>query len=123
MKHPLNEITLYYNPDSLVSQKTLAYAHSICPNVREINHLEQLFTERQLGELVNDLKLKPADLVDRNHELFADKYANQDFSDADWLTVLVKTPQLMISPIAIMGEKIMIIHNPVDILQLTDTPH
>jgi len=122
MKSPQNEITLYYNPDSLQGPKTLAYAYSICSYVREINHLKQLFTEMQLADLANNLALKPSDLVDRGHQLFTDKYANQTFSETDWLTILVNTPELMISPIAIMGEKALVIRYPVDILQLEITP-
>lgn len=120
MKYPQNEITLYYKPDSLQSKKTLAHAHSICDYVREINHLQQLFTEMQLDELANNLELKPSDLVDRKHELFNDKYANQEFSETDWLTILVNTPELIISPIAVMGNKAIVIRYPVDILQLAN---
>jgi arsenate reductase len=118
MKHPQNEITLYFNPNSMRGKKTLAYAHSICPNVREIDYLKHPLTQFQLENLIQDLGLQPSDLVDRENELFDEQYAGKDFLEADWLKILVHNPALMLSPIAVMGTQAKIIHNAVDILQL-----
>lgn len=118
MKHPQNEITLYFNPNSIRGKKTLAYAHSICQNVREIDYLKHPLTQFQLENLIQDLGLQPSDLVDREHELFETQYAGKDFLEADWLKILVHNPELMLSPIAIMGQQALIIYNAVDILQL-----
>jgi arsenate reductase-like glutaredoxin family protein len=117
MKHPENEITLYFDPDSWLGKKTLAYAHTICPNVREINYLKNPLTQFQLEQVIQDLGLQPSDVIDRNHELYQ-KYVEQDFAEADWLKILSHTPALLLTPIAIMGKQAIIVHNPVDVLSL-----
>jgi arsenate reductase-like glutaredoxin family protein len=118
MKHPENEITLYFDPDSLLGKKTLAYAHTICAYVREINYLQNPLTQFQLEQIIQDLGLQPSDVIDRRHELYQ-KYADQDFAEADWLKILSHTPHLLLAPIAIMGTKAIIVHNPIDVLSLT----
>ncbi|MCU0445361.1 MAG: hypothetical protein MUE85_10620 [Microscillaceae bacterium] len=117
MKHPENEITLYFDPDSLLGKKTLAYAHTICNYVREIDYLKNPLTQFQLEQVIQDLGLQPSDVIDREHELYQ-QYADQDFAEADWLKILSHTPALLLTPIAISSEKAIIVRNAVDVLGL-----
>lgn len=112
------EVTLFYNPNSLIAKKSLAYAEAEGFPVREVNILKTPFTGTQLEELADRLKLKIEELVNKKHPDFKKQFGDPKLSDRDWIKILKKNPEFLKEPIAIRGDLTVLVKTPSDIIKL-----
>ena len=112
------QITLYYNPESNIAEKTLAFAVAQGLPILEIDIIKNPPTGTQLGELSDRLNLKIKDLVNLEHGLCKSISEESEFSSVDWIKMIRKNPEIMIQPIALHGDKTVIVKIPTDILRL-----
>lgn len=112
------QITLIYNSDSVRAKKALALAHTKDLPIREIDLLATKLTGEQIGEIANNLKVPVQELVNHDHPFFKEHFGNAEFSDMDLLTMIEHNPQILKQPIAICGDKTVLIDAPTDVLQL-----
>ena len=112
------QITLIYNSDSVRAKKTLALAQTKELPIREIDVLSDGLTREQYAEIATDLHIPIAELVNQDHPYFKEHFEHMEFSDMDWLTMIVHNPQILKQPIAMRGEKTIVVDTPTDILQL-----
>lgn len=112
------EVILFYNPNSNIAKKTLAYARAEGFPVRDVDILKTPFTGTQLEELADRLHLKLEDLVNKEHPDFKEYFENPVLSDDDWMKILKKNPQLLREPIAIRGKLAILVKIPSDIIRL-----
>lgn len=111
-------VILYYNPDSVIAEKTLAYAKTDGLPILEVDILKTPFTGTQLEELADRLHITIDGLTNKEHPDFKIKFGKPNFSDEDWIKILRKNPQLLNEPIAIKGNKTILIKTPSDILKI-----
>jgi arsenate reductase len=112
------QISLYYNPESNIAEKTLAFAVAQGLPILEIDILKNPPTGTQLGELSDRLNLKIKDLVNLEHEFCKSISWESEFSSDDWIKMIRKNPEIMKQPIALRGDKTIIVHIPTDILNI-----
>lgn len=112
------QITLIYNSDSVRAKKTLALAQTKELPIREIDLLSTKLTGEQIGEIANGLHVSIQELVNHDHPFFKANFGNADFSDMDLLTMIEHNPQILKQPIAILGDKTILVDMPSDVLQL-----
>lgn len=112
------EIILFYNPDSIIAKNTLAYARSDNLPIREVDILKTPFTGTQLEELADRLQISIAELANQDHPDFKKSYGKPDLNDDDWIKILRRNPQLIKGPIAIRGDKTLLIRTPSEIVKL-----
>lgn len=116
---PKNQITLYFDPNSNRGKQTLVYAKTYKLPISEIDITKEPFTGTQLLELTRLLGLSLSEIADTERALYKEEIGDsKSFSDEDWITVLTQNPELVRSPIAMKGKKVMMINTPTDILQL-----
>jgi len=114
------QITVYYNPDSSIGKKTLAYLQSSKVPVLTINLLEDAPTGSQWLEIVHAMDMELFELVLRDHPVFSNQYLQVDLETEDWLKIMQQHPEVIDQPIAIRGDKVLLIRTPTDILQLLE---
>ena len=114
------EVTIIYNFEDRQGREAVAYGKEIAENVREVDISKDPLTERQMAELLMKLDLKVEDIIDRTSTIYQDKYEGADMEEQDWLGVLKRNPELMKTPIGILGNRAVICENPNDILKLDD---
>lgn len=112
------EIILFYDPNCTIAEKTLAYANSYGLPIREVDILKTPFTGTQLEELAARLKTSIDNLANQEHPEFERFFGKPNLSDEDWIKILRKNPRLINGPIAIKGNKTLIIKNPSDVIKL-----
>ena len=115
--HP-REILLYYNPSSSKDKKTLAYANSISKHVRSFSHANNRSTPTAWKVMLKALGLHPKKLFNKALPEYQSKLRGKEFDHEGWLRVLQNNPHLIKSPIAIKGNKVILIETPTDILRL-----
>lgn len=112
------QITLFYNSDSSRGKKALALAKSSGLPIREIDLLATPLTGLQLLEIAEMLELKVSDLVNREHPAFSTRFGDNDFNEANLLTMIEHNPDILKQPIAIKGDRAILVEAPTDILRL-----
>ena len=115
--HP-REILLYYNPESSEDKKTLAYAKSMSKHVRSYAHSQNPSTPTAWKVILRSLDLHPKKLFNKAHPEYQAKLRGKEYDHEGWLRVLQKNPHLLRSPIAIKGNKAILVETPTDIYKL-----
>ena len=114
------EVTIIYNFEERQGREAITYGKQIAEHVREVDISKDPLTELQMAELLMKLDVKVEDIIDRTSTLYQDKYEGVDMEEQDWLGVLKRNPELMKTPIGILGNRAVICENPNDILKLDD---
>lgn len=114
------EMTLIYNFDKQGDREAVAYAKQIAQNVKEIDISKNPLTESQLAQLVTKLGVSMDKLIDVKSDVYKEEYEGKNMEDAEWLGILKRNPNLMKTPIGILGEKTIIADLPSHILSLDD---
>ncbi|AOW20688.1 arsenate reductase family protein [Urechidicola croceus] len=112
------QITVFYHSKSVRAKQTLAYAKSKGLPVLEIDMLKTPITGTQIAELADRLSVDIKDLVNQEHSAYSSKFEHHDFSDDDWIKMIQHNPEIMKQPIALHGEKTLLIETPTDIIKL-----
>jgi len=112
------QITIYYNPESVIAEKTLAFASAEGIAILEIDVLKTPLTGTQLAELSSRLNMEIKDLVDQEHDSYKLKFEVHDFSTDDWIKMIRCNPEIMRQPIALRGDNTVLVLTPTDILKV-----
>jgi len=110
-----SEISIYYNPDCSKAKKAVAYAKSVSAQVFTIEFSKSRRTPTQWREILGQLGLRPKDLMDRSKDFYQQNIRGREFEDEDWINVLINNPEIIRSPIATRGNKVLVLDNPTDI--------
>ncbi|WP_452229163.1 MULTISPECIES: arsenate reductase family protein [unclassified Lacinutrix] len=112
------QITVYYSSKSERAKQTLAYAKSEGFKVQEIDILKTKITGTQLVELAEKLHLEVADLVNQDSPAYASSFEHHNLSTDDWIKMIQHNPQILKQPIALRGNKTILVETPTDILKI-----
>ena len=100
------KISIYHNPRCSKSRQTLALLeeHNIQPEI--VYYLENIPTKKKLQELLQQLGLKPRDILRKSEEAYKlKKLANPALSDEQLLKAMLDEPRLIERPIVVKGNK------------------
>lgn len=122
MKTNHREIFLYYNPDSSIGKKTMAVALSMTPHVNDQDYRKIKYSTTLWRDLLDKLQLRPKDLMNRAHPYYQEHIRGRDFDDDGWLNILIRSPEIIKAPIAMRGDRAILVNTPTDLLKLID-PH
>lgn len=83
-------------------------------------YLKEVPTKKELQDILSMLKMKPLDLIRKSEALFKEKYSGRDFTDSEWINIMIENPILIERPIVIKDGKAAIgrpIENIIDLLK------
>jgi arsenate reductase len=112
------QITLYYNSESSIAKQTMAYAKAEGLAILPIDILKTPLTGTQIVELANRLKIKVKDLINQEHPAYISKFETPEFSSDDWIKMIKKNPDIMKQPIALRGDKTILVETPSDMIKI-----
>ncbi|MEN7551333.1 ArsC/Spx/MgsR family protein [Rapidithrix thailandica] len=116
-KHPY-KIKVYYNNNSDLGKKTIAYAKSISNYVTGINYCSDSFTTTIWRDLLNRMQLTPKELLDKANPKYQATLRGHEFDDEGWLNIMMKNPDLIKAPIVVYGDQVKLCLKPSDILKM-----
>ncbi len=112
-----NEILFIYNSAMQDDRVALGYAKALKDFiVKEFDIKKETFTETQLKEIATRLLIRPVDLIDRESDIYMDKYSGSQLTETDLLVALKHEPDLMRTPIAIYHERAEFVHSKYDFI-------
>ncbi|MGM5469999.1 arsenate reductase family protein [Flavobacteriaceae bacterium LMO-SS05] len=112
------QITLFYNSRSQRGKQALAYAKTHGLAVQEIDILKTPITGTQITELADRLGMPIQEMVNQEHYKYRRKFTFQCFSSEDWITMIQNHPEIMKQPIALRGDRTILVETPTDIMRI-----
>lgn len=112
------QITLFYNSRSQSGKQALAYARTHGLPIEEIDILKTPLTGTQITELANRLGINIEEMVNQEHYKYRRKFTAQCFDPEDWITVIQNHPEIMKQPIALRGNRTVLVETPTDIIRI-----
>lgn len=111
-------ISIYHNNRCSKSRDSLAILNEQNIEIKVIEYLQNPPTAKKLKTILKKLKLKPYDLIRKSEMLFKNEYEGKNFSDDEWIEVMVNNPVLIERPIIVNGNKAVIGRPPEKVLEI-----
>jgi len=112
------QITLFYSSESVRAKQALAYAKAEGLPIQEIDILKTPLTGTQIAELADKLNIEIKDLVNQEHPAYVSKFEHHNLSSKDWIKMIRHNPEIMKQPIALHGDKTILVETPTDIIKI-----
>ncbi len=111
----MSEVTIYHNTRCSKSREALKVItdQGIEPTI--IEYLKQTPSREEFKRLLAKLNLRPAAVLRTSEELYKSRYKGKNFTDDEWITIMLESPELIERPIVSRGHK-AVIARPVDAL-------
>ena len=113
-----DEIQLYVLKDCSKSKKAMAYAKSLSNKVNTIDIGRTKGTGTIWHSILSKLNKSPKDLLDKSKPYYQANIRGRDFEMRDWTYLLMNNPHLVRSPIAVRGDRAVLLDNPTDIFKI-----
>ena len=96
---------IYHNTRCRKSRAGLQYLQEkgITPEIIEYLK-DQPFTEKSLGDILNKLGLNPQEIIRTQEADYKQKYKGKNFSDKEWIKILVENPKLIRRPVIVKND-------------------
>ncbi|WP_372718649.1 arsenate reductase (glutaredoxin) [Novipirellula sp.] len=113
--------TIYHNPRCTKSRQAVELLESRGVKFDVVKYLDDPPSEKELGQIVKMLGIKPEQLVRKKEKLFGElQLAGKTLSDTEWLATLAEHPKLIERPIVVHGKKAAIGRPTEKIAELLD---
>ena len=97
---------IYHNTRCRKSRGGLQYLEEKGINPEIIEYLkDQAFTFESLKDVIKKLGVKPQEIVRTQEADYKQNYKGKDFSDDEWIRILIENPKLIRRPIIVKNEK------------------
>lgn len=111
-------LKIYHNKMCGKSRQTLELINNSGQEVEIIEYLKTPPSAEELQEILTKLNMQPQQLIRRNEKLFKEQFADKQFSDEEWIKVMVANPILIERPIVIKGDRAVIGRPPEKVTEL-----
>ena len=109
-------ITIYHNPRCSKSRECTNFIQASGKDVEIINYMKTPFTAESLSEVIEQLAIKPIELVRTTEKIWKENYKGKDLSDAAIVKAMLADPKLIQRPIVVHGNK-AVIARPLEVLK------
>lgn len=103
-------ITVYHNPKCRKSRAGVQYLQEKGIEIQIVEYLKTPFSKDQLAEILMKLNKRPAEIVRTQEDDYLHKLKGKNFSDDEWIAILLENPRLIQRPIIVSGYRAIIGH-------------
>lgn len=104
----IEKIKLFHHPTCSKSNAVLNYLIENKIDFELIDFIKNPLSITDLKSIVNLLQIAVQALFRENEKLFQEKLAGQNFSDEEWMKILLDNPELLQRPILLKGNSAII---------------
>jgi polyphosphate kinase len=109
---------IYHNPRCAKSREGLKYIEEKGFEVEIIDYMKSGITAREIKEFLYKSDLKVADIIRTSEELYRLEYKGKEFTEDEWIQILVENPKLIQRPLVIKGSHAVVARPAEEILKL-----
>ena len=111
-------ITIYHNPRCKKSRAGLKYLEGKNVDFETRQYLKEPFTEKELTTLLSKMNANPTDIIRTQEDKYKKELKGKEFSDEEWVKILVENPKLIQRPIVEKEYKAILAQPPEKIDEL-----
>ncbi len=113
-----NEIKLFFHSENSIGKQIQAYVLASEKKILTIDISKTKVTGTQWVELAKGLGVPISGLINQEHPDFVKNYGDHpNLEQDDWLKILDKQPEVLTTPIAIIGEHFVQLKSPSDFVK------
>ena len=98
-------ITIYHNPKCRKSREGLQYLEDKGIDFTVVEYLRTPISREELKILLVKLNKRPVEIVRTSEDEFKAKLKGKNFTDEEWITILLENPKLIQRPIVTINHK------------------
>lgn len=98
-------IKIYHNPRCKKSRLGLKHLETKNVEFEVVEYLKGGFSEEELNEVLIKMNVKPIELVRKQEEVFKKQLKGKDFTDEEWVKIMIENPKLIKRPIIVKEYK------------------
>lgn len=92
---------IFHNPKCSKSRLGLEYLKSKTEEIEVFDYIKNGLTISDIKEILLKSNLKPIDLVRTHEEYFKQELKGKNFTDDEWIRIIVENPKLLKRPIVV----------------------
>lgn len=96
---------IYHNPRCRKSRETLALIRNAGTEPEVVLYLENPPSVEELSDLLKLLGIQAQQLLRKGEKIFKENFKGQEYSDTEWVEIMVKHPKLIERPIVVKDGK------------------
>ena len=112
------EVTIYHNPRCSKSRQALSLLESKGNKPIVVEYLKNPLTTEQLSQIINELNIKPIDLVRKNESIWKENYIGKELSDDELVEAMISNPKLIERPIVTSSKGTVVGRPPENVLSV-----
>jgi len=97
--------TIYHNPRCKKSRAGLQYVQERTNDFEVVEYLKNPINEDTFKNLLMKLNLHPQDMIRTQEAIFKSDFKGKNFTDDEWVTIMIENPKLIKRPIVVRGNK------------------
>jgi len=98
-------IQILHNPRCAKSRAGLKFLQDRGIEPEIIKYLNNPPSAEEFKEILRKMGAKPADVLRKNEAIYKEKFKGKEFTDDEWIEIMVNNPKLIERPIVINGDK------------------
>lgn len=102
-------IKIYHNPRCTKSRQGVAFLEEKGVSFEVIKYLETTFTVEELSKVIDELGVKPIELVRKNEAIWKRDFKGQEMTDSAIIEAMIAHPKLIERPIIANDGKAVIV--------------
>lgn len=114
----MTKLTILYNPYCTKCQATLDLLEGQNCEIELIDYMKTKLTRTDIVNILAKLGLQAFDIVRQKEPLFQKKFLGKNFTNEEWIQILLENPILIERPIIIDGYKAIIGRPPELVIDL-----
>jgi arsenate reductase len=99
---------IYHNPRCKKSRAGLQYLQTKGVDPEIVEYIKNPISEEELKDVLVRLNKKPAEIIRTQEAIYKSDFKGKDFTDDEWVKILVENPKLIHRPIVVKGPKAVI---------------
>ncbi len=112
------EVTIYHNPRCSKSRQALSLLESKGNKPIVVEYLKNPLTTEQLSQIINELNIKPIDLVRKNESIWKENYKGRELSYDELVEAMISNPKLIERPIVTSSKGTVVGRPPENVLRV-----
>ncbi len=112
------EVIIYHNPRCSKSRQALSLLESKGNKPIVVEYLKKPLTTEQLSQIINELNIKPIDLVRKNESIWKENYKGKELSDDELIEAMISNPKLIERPIVSSSKGTVVGRPPENVLSV-----
>jgi len=116
----MSSITIYHNPRCSKSRQSLELLREHGEEPKIIEYLKDIPTREELQTILAKLNLNPTDILRTGEQIFKEKFKSMQFSEEEWLEVMIEYPKLIERPIVVKGNRAVVGRPPERVLDILE---